>query len=108
MAEWNDYAFSTAQTTMHAINNVSTTWNINPITAIYRQPSSDTGRFTDDLHNFLHSISHADHNHIITGDINIDILKQESDSYTDLLHQYSYTHLIEHPTITLPKPPALV
>ncbi|KAF6031757.1 hypothetical protein EB796_009964 [Bugula neritina] len=70
------------------------------ITAIYRQPSSDTGRFTDDLHNFLHSISHADHNHIITGDINIDILKQESDSYTDLLHQYSYTHLIEHPTRT--------
>lgn len=71
------------------------------VTCVYRSPSSDIGRFLDDLESFL-SIHPTCLDHIISGDINIDLFKAESEPYLDIINQYNYHCLIDLPTRITP------
>lgn len=70
------------------------------LTSIYRTPSSDPGKFLVDFESFLHSNNLSHQNHIITGDLNFDILtsNHDSDTYMDLIQQYNLQPLINIPT----------
>ena len=68
-------------------------------TVIYRRPSrlaADLDKFYFDLDRYLHSNKHA--YHIVTGDININILSPNASEYLDIMHLYNFSSLISIPT----------
>lgn len=69
------------------------------IYSTYRPPSTSTETFITDLQKYIEKTSEADIK-IIIGDINIDILKQEttSNEYTNSLANLGYTSFINKPT----------
>ena len=67
------------------------------LTCVYRTGAADLGKFLNSLDSFLHSIDIADH--ILTGDINIDLLRSDSSEYySDIISQYNYQNIITIPT----------
>lgn len=68
------------------------------LTSIYRSPGSDIGRFLIDLNLYLAARGMEKHDHIITGDLNINTLSPNSADYLDIIHQYNFYNLITVPT----------
>lgn len=72
------------------------------ITAIYRSPSSRVDNFIAALGDYLHTMKRTlKHFHILVGDINIDILKDNNDdtsNYLNLMSEYGYISMINKPT----------
>ena len=66
------------------------------LTCIYRTGAADLGKFLDSLDCYLNTMSLSDH--IITGDLNIDTLKSESDHYVDIISHYNFQNIIPIPT----------
>lgn len=73
-------------------------------TAIYRSPKNNKNDFIDNLEQYLSNLE--GHNHIIVGDINIDILEDSIDligsKYMNVLHEYGfvkYLNAITRPSI---------
>ena len=66
------------------------------LTCVYRTGATDLGMFIDSLNSYLHQIGH--NHHILTGDVDIDMYKPESEAYTDLYCSYTYQNIITIPT----------
>lgn len=66
------------------------------LTTVYRTGASDLGMFLDSLNTYLHHLGHLPH--ILTGDVNIDMFKAESDPYTDIFSAFNYQNIISIPT----------
>lgn len=69
---------------------------------MYRHPKYNISEFTDSLSDFLQKTSSENKNIFITGDINIDLLKIDSNhniqNYSDMLSTHSCANAIELPT----------
>lgn len=70
------------------------------LTCVYRRPSADQRQFIDSLERFLSPLRYQ--KHLIVGDINIDILKPDSDFYTDIHQLYNYQNILNIPTRVSP------
>ena len=68
--------------------------------SVYRRPSSDQRQFIDSLERFLSPLRYQ--KHLIVGDINNDILKPDSDFYTDIHQLYNYQNILNIPTRVSP------
>ena len=69
------------------------------MTTVYRQPSADIGTFLSDLEQYIHSTTISQSNHILLGDINIDMCKTDAVS-TNHLNILSIAHSLN--TIQIP------
>lgn len=70
------------------------------ITALYRSPSTDSKEFIGELERYLNDSSDNSDVHIIVGDINIDILRDETitDEYFNVLSEFNFTSTINEYT----------
>ena len=70
------------------------------LTTIYRSPSTDTGKFLADCDLYLHTFQTKLKDHILIGDLNINILTSDKDSetYLDTMNHYNFRPLITLPT----------
>ena len=79
---------------------------------IYRHPKYSIDTFSNELSNFLLQISQENKRICIAGDINIDALKQESNTtindYFDMLHSFGFCNTIELPTRITEKSKTLI
>lgn len=65
------------------------------IITVYRTPDSDFRRFVDALTDLLHDLFNASNNYVITGDININLLKN-SPHRTNLLNLFTEYNIDRH------------
>lgn len=71
------------------------------LTAVYRPPSTDPFDFINNLYNYLQSLKTDNTNYqILTGDINIDILKNNdcTNEYLNTLSEFGYISMINNCT----------